>query len=186
MSLRHSARVCVCVCVCVRVCVCVVPRYLVAGASQENDNVWEREGNLDTALDLIERDLVAIYPALSGRLGQWSPVAARAGVKGVAARSALGAIPLCGRLALPDTSPALGQLEPSPQQTVTLSQTPIASPLAAGDLADKVWVFGGLGSRGLIHHSILGRALAQAILTGDPDCIPAPARTPLSQLRQRD
>jgi glycine/D-amino acid oxidase-like deaminating enzyme len=60
-------------------------RYLVAGASQENDNVWEREADLATALHLIERDIVALYPPLSPEVGQWSPVAARAGVKGVAA-----------------------------------------------------------------------------------------------------
>ena len=94
-------------------------------------------------------------------------------------RSALGAIPLCGRLTLSATSSALEHLEHNAQQT---PQTQMASPRTAGhSLRDKLWVFGGLGSRGLIHHSILGRALAQAILTGDLDCIPAPARIPLSQ-----
>jgi hypothetical protein len=49
------------------------------------DKVWEREANLATALHLIQRDIVALYPPLSPEVGQWSPVAARAGVKGVAA-----------------------------------------------------------------------------------------------------
>ena len=132
-----------------------VSRYLVAGASQENDDgsgaLWDAPANMSRALDLIEEELVSIYPPLNASGGSWTASHARAGIKGVPSRSVLGAIPLCGRVRM-------------------------GGVLAEGGLKDKVWVFAGLGSRGLIHHAILGLALAQAILTGDEERIPAAAR----------
>ena len=43
-------------------------------------------------------------------------------------------------------------------------------------IEERVWLFAGLGSRGLIHHAVLGKALAAAILHCDEALIPAPAR----------
>lgn len=132
-------------------------QFLVAGASQENPtdakecNQLYASANLSKALELIEHDLVAICPTLSAEAKTWTPSHARAGVKGVAARSALGAIPLCGRLHLPAS-------------------------VGGGQNVDKVWLLAGLGSRGLIHHSILANALARAVLGSDDQCIPAAAR----------
>ena len=54
------------------------PRYLVAGASQENHDVWQPAPNMTRALELVEHELVAIYPPLRPAAGMWSPSHARA------------------------------------------------------------------------------------------------------------
>ena len=46
----------------------------------------------------------------------------------------------------------------------------------AGRLGARQWLLGGLGSRGLIHHALLGRALAAAVLSGDESHIPEHCR----------
>ena len=38
------------------------------------------------------------------------------------------------------------------------------------------WIFGGLGSRGLIHHALLGAAVAEAVLEGDEMLLPEHTR----------
>lgn len=35
----------------------------------------------------------------------------------------------------------------------------------------ELWLFTGLGSRGLIHHALLGRAVASAVLAGDEELL---------------
>jgi glycine/D-amino acid oxidase-like deaminating enzyme len=95
------------------------------------------------------------------------------GVKGVAARSPLGAVPMCGPLPLrKQTSGQVGLSQMMSQVTCPRCRSDL-------ELEDKVWVFAGLGSRGLIHHSILGHALAKAMLEDEPDEIPEPARCSL-------
>lgn len=37
----------------------------------------------------------------------------------------------------------------------------------------KYWLFGGLGSRGLLYHGWLGKLIAQAVLSGNEDLIPS-------------
>jgi len=154
-------------------------RYLVAGASQENPTEEEEEvrlftdaANMSKALELIEDELVALCPCLSADAHTWTPTHARAGVKGVAARSALGAIPLCGRLRI-----ASGGMGPE-SSTGQMSQGQTAGYNAEMDpgLEGRVWLLAGLGSRGLIHHSILAKALAEAIILGDELRIPEAAR----------
>lgn len=46
----------------------------------------------------------------------------------------------------------------------------------AASLGKGVWLFSGLGSRGLLHHAYLGRELARAIASGDPTVLPIDAR----------
>jgi len=124
------------------------------------------------------------------------------GVKGVADRSALGAIPLCGRVrfsaatvpaTVPATSNATGldaipliPLIPLIPQDYTHKPAAQAARKEVGAveaaLHDRLWLFAGLGSRGLIHHSVLGHSLAQAIVHGDDNHIPAPARPELTIL----
>lgn len=152
-------------------------RYLVAGASQENptdeheqERLFTDAANMSKALELIEDELVALCPCLSADAQTWTPTHARSGVKGVAARSALGAIPLCGRLRLTNVGPksAAGEGAQRLKEGGHADEDP--------GIAGRVWLLAGLGSRGLIHHSILANALAQAILLGDEQCIPESAR----------
>ena len=82
-------------------------------------------------------------------------IGATAGVRALPPRSHRGYVPLCGRLALP----------------------PEAAP--AG-----VWLFGALGSRGLIHHALLGRAVAAAVLAGDEAPLPEHTRRCEERLRE--
>lgn len=117
------------------------------------------------------------------------------GVKGVAARSALGAIPLCSRVrftaaAAPSDAAAAGSTAAGASEShaggavgveqVVQHEAERGQGAAAHThklrLRDKVWLFAGLGSRGLIHHSILAHSLAQAIIHADQTRIPAPAR----------
>ena len=42
-----------------------------------------------------------------------------------------------------------------------------------GNHTCKYWLFGGLGSRGLLYHGWLGKLMAQAVLLGNEDVIPS-------------
>lgn len=42
-----------------------------------------------------------------------------------------------------------------------------------GDHTCKYWLFGGLGSRGLLYHAWLGKLMAQAVIFGDETLIPS-------------
>ena len=46
----------------------------------------------------------------------------------------------------------------------------------AGSAAPDVWFLGGFGSRGLVHHALLGRATARAVLRRDEGALPEHAR----------
>ena len=100
----------------------------------------------------------ALRPALARlhpALGSARVIGATAGVRALPPRSHRGYVPLCGRLALP----------------------PEAAP--AG-----VWLFGALGSRGLIHHALLGRAVAAAVLAGDEAPLPEHTRRCEERVRE--
>ncbi len=43
-----------------------------------------------------------------------------------------------------------------------------------GKLREKLWIFGAVGSKGLLYHAWLGDCLAQALLEGKEDAIPEP------------
>ena len=49
-----------------------------------------------------------------------------------------------------------------------------------------VWMLGGLGSRGLIHHALLGRAMARAVLRRDERELPEHTRRADKELRACD
>lgn len=60
---------------------------------------------------------------------------------------------------------------------------PIAGRLGrGGDAGDGGWLLGGLGSRGLIYHALLGRAMARAVLRGDEAELPEHTRRVQSAL----
>lgn len=56
-----------------------------------------------------------------------------------------------------------------------LGYVPIAGRLPLHGAGD-CWILTGLGSRGLIHHALLGRAVARAVLSGDEGLVPEHAR----------
>ena len=89
-----------------------------------------------------------------------------------------------------DAMPAIPQAMPMIPAMIPLDYTHQPAAQAArkevggveAALHDRLWLFAGLGSRGLIHHSVLGHSLAQAIVQGDDKHIPAPARPELTIL----
>mmetsp|Transcript_32856 Transcript_32856/g.53317 ORF Transcript_32856/g.53317 Transcript_32856/m.53317 type:complete len:331 (+) Transcript_32856:550-1542(+) len=54
-----------------------------------------------------------------------------------------------------------------PPRLLVSGTTPIAGPIDT-----NVWVFAGLGSRGLLHHGWIGQCLADAILSNDASLLP--------------
>lgn len=115
---------------------------------------------MDRARAALEPPLVALF-ARYANAARWAstressgptpsrlpgPVEALYGIRALPPRNALGAVPLVGEV---------------PQEA--LSMLPNAS------IPERVRVlyFTGLGSRGLIHHGIIGRLAAEAVLRGD-------------------
>jgi glycine/D-amino acid oxidase-like deaminating enzyme len=52
-----------------------------------------------------------------------------------------------------------------------------------GPVTDKMWVFTGLGSRGLLYHALFASILVEAISSSSEDPIPAAVRLSLSKNR---
>lgn len=107
---------------------------LCAGATHEHGEAAEllaRGPRLDVAASELLPALRGLFPPLADETA-WTPVRALYGVRALARRQQEGRIPYCGRVA--------------PQYI-------------AGSLCPPsgVWVLTGLGSRGLIHHGILGQ-----------------------------
>ena len=80
----------------------------------------------------------------------------QAGVRSLPPRSHHGYVPIAGRL---------GPAVPCPMHECDMGSTDV--PAGAGQCLADVWCFGGLGSRGLIHHALLGRFMGQAVLRRD-------------------
>ena len=120
-------------------------RRLIAGATFEYDppETADRPADVEAATAALRSTLVTIHPALA----EAHVYGAQAGVRSLPPRSHHGYVPLAGRLALPATAD-----QPAP--------------------CASAWLFGGLGSRGLIHHALLGAAVADAVLTGEITRIP--------------
>ena len=62
--------------------------------------------------------------------------------------------------------------------SLTTNPTPTTNQVRVGAAAPSggTWIFGGLGSRGLIHHALLGAAVAEAVLEGDEMLLPEHTR----------
>jgi len=67
-------------------------------------------------------------------------------------------------------------------QRSNLGRVPVAGRIDEDEDA-ALWCLGALGARGLIHHAILGRYVAEAVASGDETLIPPPCRKPLEALR---
>lgn len=96
-------------------------------------------------------------------LRDWEVSSVQWGVRAQTARTRHGRLPLVGRL--PDAAVSGGGG---------------ADMAAAGPAQDQqqaaVWVFVGLGARGIVYHALLGKALAGAVLDGDTEAIPDDVR----------
>ena len=93
-----------------------------------------------TALQELIPKASAIYP----KIKDWTFVGARAGIRAMPPLTALGSLPLLGRV----------------------------DDLVIGSHSCKYWFFGGLGARGLRYHSLLGKLMAQAALLNDQTLLP--------------
>jgi glycine/D-amino acid oxidase-like deaminating enzyme len=135
------------------------------GASHEHGHpadLLTRVPRLDQAIASLLPELSHIYSPLADPT-KWTPVASVYGVRALAPRQQEGRIPFAGRVT--STHSAYTRLSPPPP--------------------GGLWIFTGLGSRGLIHHSILAEHLATAILENDASKLPGDVRQ-LALLRKED
>jgi len=124
-------------------------RRILAGATFEYDTPERvhRPADAADAAAVLRPSLAAMHPPLAHA----EILGASAGVRSLPPRSHFGYVPLAGRL------PA--------HLSGGLGGTPCST-----------WFFGGLGSRGLIHHALLGKAVAEAVLAEDEERIPEHVR----------
>ena len=135
------------------------------GASHEHGHpadLLTRVPRLDQAITSLLPELSDIYSPLADPT-KWTPVASVYGVRALAPRQQEGRIPFAGRVT--STHSAYTRLSPPPP--------------------GGLWIFTGLGSRGLIHHSILAEHLATAILENDASKLPGDVRQ-IALLREED
>ncbi|KAL1507893.1 hypothetical protein AB1Y20_007499 [Prymnesium parvum] len=141
---------------------------LLGGATFEydDDHRVHRPADADEAEAALRQPLGEMHPpALDAKL-----LGCQAGVRAFPPRSHLGYVPLTCRLHLDESSEHLGgtSTKPPKGERDTGESTPRLS-VAAEVESDgpDLWLFTGLGSRGLIHHALLGRELAHAVLARD-------------------
>lgn len=133
---------------------------LIAGATFEygESEHCHRPAEPEAAETMLRAPLGALHEPF----GEEATLAYQAGVRALPPRTHLGYVPLAGRLGH------------------SLS-TDTDSASTDDDLAE-CWMLGGLGSRGLIHHALLGRALALAVIHGDESHLPEHCRRLQGQL----
>ncbi|EKX54524.1 hypothetical protein GUITHDRAFT_100001 [Guillardia theta CCMP2712] len=138
---------------------------LYCGATQEHGTVQElvrRGADVEKAKQELIPELTALYPELGTDC--WAPTKvslsllpcrtaatdspwqSRYGIRALTSRENEGRLPLCG----------------------LLRSGPGGSMLSNSD----VWVLTGFGSRGLIHHALLGEMMAKAVMHRDPSHLP--------------
>ncbi|KAJ0030456.1 hypothetical protein Pint_14674 [Pistacia integerrima] len=121
------------------------PRSVYMGSTWE----WKsRNSSPNVSADEASKALEELLPkALSIYPGikNWSFTGARAGLRAMPPLSANGSLPLLGCI----------------EDLIGKTQT------------SKFWLFGGLGSRGLLYHAWLGKLMAQAVLSCNEHRIPA-------------
>lgn len=133
---------------------------LLAGATFEYDpsEVIHRPADPAVAAVALRGALEAMHPPLA----RAQILDTQAGVRALPPRSHLGYVPIAGRLAC-----AARETTPSTQREESVS-----APMPI----DGTWLVGGLGSRGLIHHGLMGRAVAKAVVSGDETQLPEHVR----------
>ena len=123
---------------------------LLGGATFEYDEAAHahRPAEASAAEEALLEPLAALYPDVSRE----QILGCQAGVRALPPRSHFGYVPLAGRLG-------------NSHDTESTSQR-----------LGECWLLGGLGSRGLIHHALLGRAMARAVLCRDDTELPEHTR----------
>ena len=166
---------------------------LLAGATFEYDppDIVHRPPDAEAAAAALLPSLAAIHPPLATA----RVLGAQAGVRALPPRSHYGYVPLLGRLPIEagGSAAAAGGGEAgggeaseadayqpwlrlrSRKRGDEATDDPAVSVGAAAP-SGGTWIFGGLGSRGLIHHALLGAAVAEAVLEGDETLLPEHTR----------
>ena len=148
-------------------------RRLLAGATHEYDppERVNRPADETAACALLLPGLVAMHaPLATARI-----VGVQAGVRSLPPRSHLGYAPIAGRLpplgaaAGPDAAHEAETAKSSKDSTKSSKGATAAAPGAA---RAATWLFGGLGSRGLIYHAVLGARVAEAVMADDEGRLP--------------
>lgn len=126
------------------------PHNLILGATKEWDNcntlvTVEAEAAV-TASNELSAKAAAFYPPIKN----WLLQEARAGVRAMTPRTPWGKVPLAGCIDEIVNHKPSGGKNPSPYY----------------------WIFGGLGSRGLIYHAWLGKKVAEAVVSQNEGCLP--------------
>uniref|UniRef100_A0A1J3DHZ8 FAD dependent oxidoreductase domain-containing protein n=1 Tax=Noccaea caerulescens TaxID=107243 RepID=A0A1J3DHZ8_NOCCA len=123
------------------------PRNLHMGSTWE----WQsRNYSSDVSAEEASRALAELLPKASAvypEIDKWEFVGARAGLRAMPPVTSHGSLPLLG---------CVNQL--------------IGAAASGGSC--KFWVFGGLGSRGLLYHGWLGKLMANAVLCCKEELIP--------------
>ena len=121
---------------------------LLGGATFEYDEFERahRPAEVAAAEEALRTPLSALHPAVADA----RVLGCQAGVRALPPRSHHGYVPLAGRVG---------------------GDAPCDAPTGA-----DCWLLGGLGSRGLIHHALLGRAMARAVLRRDASELPEHTR----------
>lgn len=143
---------------------------LLAGATFEYDERGKchRPAEPAEAMSALLEPLTAIHPALATE----EVVGCQAGVRALPPRSHFGYVPIAGRLG----APSAGTIDDGNEAAERAGGGSKRKPEGAAEEskpegAAEVWLVSGLGSRGLIHHALIGRSVAHALLRRDADMI---------------
>ncbi|WJZ98265.1 hypothetical protein VitviT2T_016804 [Vitis vinifera] len=121
------------------------PRSLYMGSTWE----WKSRNYLpNVSAEEATKALQELLPKASAiypGIKDWTFAGARAGLRAMPPLTPHGSLPLLGCI----------------------------NDLVGGNHTCKYWLFGGLGSRGLLYHGLLGKLIAQAVLLGNEDLIPS-------------
>ena len=153
-------------------------RRLLAGATHEYDppERVNRPADETAACALLLPGLVAMHaPLATARI-----VGVQAGVRSLPPRSHLGYAPIAGRL--PPLGAAAGpdaahegeatKSDATKSSKDATKSSKAATAAAPGAARAATWLFGGLGSRGLIYHAVLGARVAEAVMADDEGRLP--------------
>lgn len=151
-------------------------RRLLAGATHEYDppeRVY-RPADETAACALLLTGLVAMHaPLATARI-----VGVQAGVRSLPPRSHLGYAPIAGRLpplgaaAGPGAAHEADATKSGATKSGATKSSKAATAAAPGVARAATWLFGGLGSRGLIYHALLGARVAEAVMADDEGRLP--------------
>lgn len=128
------------------------PHKLILGATKEWDNTDTSVTVAAEAATAASNELLAKAAVFYPTITNWGQQEVRAGVRVMTPRTPWGKVPLVG--CIDDLIGGI-QHERAPK---------MCSP--------HYWIFGGLGSRGLIYHAWLGRKVAEAVVSQSEACLP--------------